>query len=316
MSYVYTSARDGIFACQAHRYDSDHYLADCPAPRYGDYEHGAFWFGLEPLALAAARRAHVLFIPDSRVQIAFSTPATAEWFAKRSADYYLLGFGFRENVMFIQALLQKIEPRAKVYIINIDTFFDRTESPPARIVMHESTAIVKYKAKQIWQFFHEWICGNVTFFCGYGYAVFRSRATGAYSDAYSELSAERGRNVVESERRLNEIVYDESVDHDEVRRITASASDFLPRLRVSRECLIMTSIPHAKTRPDPKGTRIATSRAVAAALGATFLAPELGGLKTFDHSHLDKPSAQRWSAAFFGAAGPRIEKCLRGGNGA
>src|SRR5207244_8299560 len=39
---------DGIFACPADGYTPDRYLAYCAAARYGDYEHGAFWFGVVP----------------------------------------------------------------------------------------------------------------------------------------------------------------------------------------------------------------------------------------------------------------------------
>ena len=47
-TYAYKLRVDGIFACSAEGYASDHYLADCNAGAYGDYDHGAFWFDLEP----------------------------------------------------------------------------------------------------------------------------------------------------------------------------------------------------------------------------------------------------------------------------
>ena len=37
-----------IFACQADAYSSDRYIAYCNGANYGDYEHGAFHFDLEP----------------------------------------------------------------------------------------------------------------------------------------------------------------------------------------------------------------------------------------------------------------------------
>ena len=48
-----------------------------------------------------------------------------------------------------------------------------------------------------------------------------------------------------------------------------------------------------------------------------LVAPRLEGLSTFDQSHLDAPSAARWSAAFFEAAGPRSRPALakRGSGG-
>jgi hypothetical protein len=33
----------------------------------------------------------------------------------------------------------------------------------------------------------------------------------------------------------------------------------------------------------------------------------------FDHAHLDRPSAERWSRAFLEAAGPQIRECLNHG---
>src|SRR5690242_16280065 len=72
---------ESIFACDGQGYVQDRYLAYCHAPGYGDYEHGAFWFGLEPGATTFAVRANVLFLGDSRMQHAFSTRATAEWFS-------------------------------------------------------------------------------------------------------------------------------------------------------------------------------------------------------------------------------------------
>jgi hypothetical protein len=61
--------------------------------------------------------------------------------------------------------------------------------------------------------------------------------------------------------------------------------------------------------PNPE-TKIGNAKAVATALGVNFVAPEIEGLGTYDGSHLNQPSAQRWSQAFFEAAGPKIRSCL------
>jgi hypothetical protein len=50
--------------------------------------------------------------------------------------------------------------------------------------------------------------------------------------------------------------------------------------------------------------------AIAAKLGHDLLAPQIDGLLTFDGSHLDEASAERWSAAFLREAGPRIRRCV------
>jgi hypothetical protein len=57
-------------------------------------------------------------------------------------------------------------------------------------------------------------------------------------------------------------------------------------------------------------TKVREVNALANALGRELVMPEVEGLETFDGSHLDRPSAERWSQAFFRAAGPQILRCL------
>src|SRR5208283_3795761 len=128
VSYAYWLRTYSIFSCQADGYNTDRYLAYCNGANYADYEHGAFYFDLEPSVENFARNADVLFLGDSRLQVAFSTAATADWFSAASARYYPMGFSYYENVIFAEKLLSKIHPRARVYVINVDDFFDRSES--------------------------------------------------------------------------------------------------------------------------------------------------------------------------------------------
>ena len=100
VAYAYQLRTQSIFSCPADGYSADRYLAYCSGTSYADYEHGAFWFDLEPSAQDFARNADVLFLGNSRLQVAFSTAATANWFSAASARYYLLGFGYYENVIF------------------------------------------------------------------------------------------------------------------------------------------------------------------------------------------------------------------------
>src|SRR5215471_12793118 len=113
-SYVYKFRTETIFACTAKDYSSDRYVGYCGGTNYADYEHGAFQFGLEPAAYDFAKKADVLFIGNSYLQVAFSTAATANWFSAASARYYLLGFNSGENVVFEGELLRKIHPQGKV----------------------------------------------------------------------------------------------------------------------------------------------------------------------------------------------------------
>lgn len=292
---LYRSRADSIFACQASGYTSDRYLAYCDAKSYGDYEHGAFWFDLEPRADTAAANADVLFLGNSRVQFAFSTDATAKWFSSALARYYLLGFVAYENSIFFQALLHKLKPRAEVYVISLDDFFERSERPITKTLIHDSAALPRYEVKRFLQTFHQAICMKLTKICGNGVVVFRSRQTGAWyvpqTDKFKGL-----------ERPVS---YNEQVNEHAVEEEVARGRIFLSELPIKTECVILTVVPSV-------GTKLSTANAIASGLGKSLVVPErLDGLQTREGVHLDDASAERWSAAFFRTAGPQIQKCLK-----
>lgn len=296
VSYLYQLRTNGIFKCPASGYTSDRFLSVCEAKNYGDYEHGAFWFDLEPAAEISAASADAVFLGNSRVQFAFSTPATAQWFSSASASYYLLGFIGYENSIFARALLHKLKPRAKIYIINTLGFFQQSEAPIAKIVMHNNSARTRYEVKRLWQFIHKSICSRYGSICGRWLAVFRSRQTGAfYAPTYiSQLSNDSARPVS----------YDPQIDHLEIDEAIAIGRIFLSELPVKAECVILTAVPSVDTK-------LNVANAIANGLGKNLVIPRnIEGLRTFDGSHLDQTSAERWSEAFFETAGPQIEKCL------
>lgn len=290
-AYAYKLRTEGIFACLADGYASDRYLAYCNAKGYGDYEHGAFWFGLEPSTRDSVSNAEVLFLGSSRMQIALSTTATSRWFSSDSVRYFLLGFGYNGNALFEGELLRKFGSHAKVYVISVDNFFDRRESQPVRTVMRDSTARNHYEAKHIWQLVHESACKGFPALCGTRYTIFRSRETGAYY--LSGLGEFEGRAVS----------YDQSVDLTAAQNEAAAGRAFLSGLSVKPDCVILTIVPSDETK-------LGTASAIAKALGMTLAMPEVAGLQTFDGSHLDQTSAERWSDAFLKSAGPQIRGCL------
>jgi hypothetical protein len=291
-AYVYKIRKQTIFACQATLYSSDRYIASCNGTHYADYEHGAFAFDLEPEAENFARDADVLFLGNSRLQYALSTSATADWFSAASARYYLLGFTWVENMLFAEELLRKIHPRAKVYVINVDDFFDPTETPPVKTILHDPTARTRYETKRLWQRVHEPLCKIFAVFCGHQFAIFRSRETGRYDAEGTGY------------QKSAPVSYDEGISSQNVvDRHTANAIDFLKHF-TNGKCVILTLVPFV-------GTKIGDADAIAKGLGMKLVIPgNLGDLQTWDESHLDRPSAERWSRAFFQAAGPEIRSCL------
>ncbi len=282
----------GIFGCSAAGYGSDSYLGYCQATSYGDYDHGAIWFGLEPAAGSAAADAQVLFIGNSKMQFGFSAKATDQWFSSLSKSYYLLGFSHGENYTFEAPLLRKLRPKAKVYVINLDSFFERSETVPGKTVMEDGSSRTRYEEKQRWQGIHKKVCTTFKAVCGDEPAIFRSRSDGAWLTVGSGFKSEP-------------VSYEEDIDQKMLASSIPLGKEFLSGLPVDRGCTLLTIVPTVKTD-------LGTAKAIAAALGLNFVEPRVPGLMTFDGSHLDPESAQRWSAAFLETAGPQIQKCLSG----
>ena len=290
--FVFKLRANGIFACPADGYTGNRYLAYCQVTGYGDYDHGAFWFDLEPDIERFASEADVLFLGSSRMQFAFSSHATHEWFSTPPVRYYLMGFSFTENISFSAPLLSKLQPKAKVYIINVDRFFEDKETEVGKAILRESDALARSKEKRFWQVLHEPVCTTFPMLCGKEASFFRTRETGAWHL--------KGIRLWEGS---NDVADGPSSNIDRWEHYAALGKQFLSQLPVDRRCVLLTIAPY-------NATKRAEATAIASALSMDLLVPPLEGLQTFDGSHLDRPSAERWSQAFLEMAGPRIRECL------
>jgi hypothetical protein len=282
----------GIFACPDVGSGGDRYVAYCNASGFGDFDHGAFWFALEPEARRNAAAADVLFVGSSRMQFAFSTQATARWFAANGARHYLLGFSHTETVQFTGPLLAELRPSARAYVINVDRFFDDRLTPPARAILKDGESAARYREKRSWLGLHRWVCGSWPTLCGNEFAFVRNRADGSWLLG--------GAGAV----RASAVGDGKAGDRERWNTYIALAREFVARLPVGSECTFLTIAPY-------EDTMIEEATAIAAALGLPLVSPRPDGLRTFDGSHLDPPSAERWSAAYLDAVGPRLQECLR-----
>ena len=294
-AYAFKLRTQGVFACPGAGYTSDNYLGYCNASAFGEYDHGAFWFGLEPAAQSAAARADVLFIGNSRMQFGFSAPATERWFAALGVRHYLLGFTFLENATFSAPLLEKLKPRARVYVINVDQFFTAEKTlPGTELTNADDTVRERYAEKRTWQNVHRALCGRVPKLCGNKIAFFRDRENGHWQMAGFVSGGPLP------------VADAPSGTPEEWNRDAALARAFVARLPVAKGCVLLTLVPSPTTRR-------AEAQAIAAALGLPLLSPEVPGLQTVDDTHLSSASAQRWSAAFLDLAGAQIRQCLGDG---
>jgi hypothetical protein len=234
-AYVYTLRTESIMSCSGTGYGPDRYLAYCGATQYGDYDHGVFWLGLEPGVRDLAAGADVLFLGNSRMQFGFSSDAADQWFSAQNATHYLMGFAYWENYTFEWPLLKRINPRPKVYVINIDLFFDETVTGPAKTVMHDSDAYTHYRRKRLWQVPHRLICSRLPNICGANEAFYRSIKTGAYT-----------RNGGDAIRFS--IAYDSTVDKKIVADYTRLGREFLASIPGDHRCVLLATVPTESTK--------------------------------------------------------------------
>jgi hypothetical protein len=290
-AFAYALRTDGIFACSASGYEHNVYLAYCNSAAYGDYDHGAFWFGLEPETRRRATAADVLFLGSSRMQMGFSTRATQEWFDGIGRSFYLLGFTYTENAVFAGALLPKLAPTASAYVINADGFFDDRVTPPTAELVDDGAAS-RHRRKRLWQYPHKALCGAFLALCGHQLSFFRKRENGSWTFVGDDPSMEPA-----------SIADAPAADQDLLGKRIALAEALLQSLPVQRRCVFFTAIPWARTPS-------AEAAAIADAIGVKLVLPPTQDLRTFDGSHLDRPSAERWSADFFAAIDSDIRACL------
>ena len=278
-----------LVACDAHGYSDDAYLAYCQSDAFGDYEHAAYLLRREPRAVAAARRAEVVFMGNSRMQVAFSRPATAAAFAERHATYHLLGFGYGEMAPFAFQIFHALDLKPKVLVVNVDPFFQRLWTPAATLAARSSwktrlDLILKGMAQPL----HRFLCDRNPSPCPAGAeAVFRSRTTGQWDWAAARTS------TVAMPFTPPEPFADAAV----IRSDADFAETLLAGSGVPPACIVVTQVPEPFCDFAP-------------VVGAVAVLPRVGGLATFDGSHLDRPSGDAWAEAFFREAAPVLDRCL------
>jgi hypothetical protein len=281
--------------CWSGGYRRDSYLGYCQSQQYGDYEHSALAFGLEPEAVRSFQQAQVLILGNSRAQFAFSTAATREFFEKKQIRFYNAAFSAGDGSGFAGLLFSRLSPQPKMLIINADPFFLDYYSRPASAVLSQANSTRRIaEAKKTFQTWHASVCGIAPFLCGNTFAVFRSRNDGTLTVS-PMVAAHYPLNPVHTIAPGLQIELDKAVK---------IGQEFLARTQLPHRCIVLTTVPS-----DTVAT--AVGQQIAARLGVEFANPAVLNLETFDHSHLTPESADRFADALLQAIDERIEECVR-----
>lgn len=167
-----------------------YFLAYCSAPAFGDYEHAAYLLDLEPNATKHLEKAQVIFLGNSRAEMAFSTVATQDFFRAHPVPYYVLGFGYDEKSEFALKVLRKFRPPIKLLVINTDPFFEPgLLSPAAKDVELPVKAYLANFAKKIIASLQQAFCRDMAEWCiPRKMSLYRAEANGMWNtlDAFQD----------------------------------------------------------------------------------------------------------------------------------
>lgn len=274
------------------------YLAYCNNTSYASYEHAALGNDLEPRAVEALKQAEVLILGNSRAMTAFSTKPVDEFFKKIGHRYYVMSFGYDEFDLFPEYIIKKYGLKPMLIIINADPFFANLFSVPGKAAAEfglRSASENRFKqfAASVIETFCSWgaACRNTT------QAIYRSRETGQW--IWRDTLLVGGVKPFPFDEAKRTPIADGLLRH-----WNANAQHFLERLRLPDTCIILTSVPNQRMASERVAEFVAEQNKL------LTVNVEGGPYLTYDGSHLDAGSADRWSAAFLEKADPLMRGCI------
>jgi hypothetical protein len=276
-------------------------MAYCETAGFAAYDHGAYFFDLEPKATRHLAEANVIFLGNSKAQFAFSSRAREAFFRAHPAHYYLLGFNYNEKSDFALLLLRKYHPPLKTAVINADPFFaPGFMSPVAREVTEGSFQIwLANSMKKIAGPVQQTICRNFTSWCRpRKLTLYRSKATGAWNTA-GHLGG-----YFNARKKLDSTAAKDIAPAEQEKALLAARS-FLQEFKLDPKCVVFTSI------PSETDDGSALAKRLAQALGGEVILPGVPDLRMRDPAHLEEQSAERWSTAFLQQYEPILKRCLQ-----
>jgi hypothetical protein len=283
--------------CKSSKYREGDFLAYCQSKQYGDYEHGALYYGLEPGVHDSIRNAKVIFLGTSTTQAAFSTQAVRAYFNKIGMPFFVMGFGYGEVSPFALAVLKRSRAAPQVLVISADPFFfDRPVSEPALETLAGKPDFVwRLTMKMMFQRVHRVLCAMAPFICSESMpSIFRSARDGQWNWIGPYVA----------ERTIPIALIRNAVPPERLEPWRQSGERFLDEVGMDRRCVVLTGI------PSPIASSIGIAQALAAALGTSSIFPPADSLATVDGGHLNLASAERWSGQFLDALTPILRDCL------
>jgi len=288
-----------IESCNPAGYSDDQYMAYCHEEKFGDYELYSFVHDTEPLQIAAAQDAQVLFLGNSRTQYAFSSDSIQRYFDDLSVSYFVFGFGLGSRNRVAEELVQRLNLTPEMVVINVDPFFvDLPNTRLDEIINNSDLVRWEYTLKKKLQQLQNWLCNDTEtnragFMCsGESKTIFRSRATGKWDYRYYE-----------PDRNIPVSLADVTALEENIKEALPIAEAFVKSLNIPRSCVLFTVTPRTATEMD-------FAAKLGDEMGIQAFLPYMDNLVTVDDSHLNAESAEIWTSALLDLGDAAIRDCL------
>ncbi len=299
---VVVLAVHGLGNCNPSGSGADRYLSYCEINTFGNYDQGAFYYGLEPEAVDNLKKADVLFLGNSRSQFAFSSDAAADFFNRRGMRYFLLGFGYGELSDFPLALIRRHHLQPKALIVNADPFFSHERTSIGHSILDDRIMLIrgKYLLKKLMIVARELTCKIASPACkseGVASSLYRSRSDGRW-DVSGLLPPGHLAN-----HNIPFVLNTTPISQSSLDQPIGVGKEFLAQVPVSPACIVLTGV------PVPEYNSAEVAAALAQALGTKVLNVSIPNLATIDRNHMTADSVKRWSNAFFNKLDQVLEGC-------
>jgi len=288
--------------CNPEGYARGDFMTACSGIKVDRYAFGSIYLGSQKNAVKNAKNADVIVFGNSRTMRSFSTNAIDNYFKSKGLTYVIFAV---EGASYASAqhTVEKLGLKPKIVMTNTEILYSNVVGAAFGDLVYFPD---KYKTR--FDFFHaaqsfqKWVCaGNFQqlkdIYCkGRTNARWRSAVTGRFK---WELVAEPEKNVLFTPRT------EQNPPDLRMGRILPNGREFLGNSNFKDSCHVLYMVNSPSSEP-------ILQNAIATELGALPVYTPFDDLRTYDKSHLDRPTSERWASAFVKDLDSALNKCLQG----
>jgi hypothetical protein len=295
-------------------------MAECDTVISPFYRNGALYLGADKELEESLRSADVLVTGNSRTIETFAPKQIdnqiEQYFRKKQLRSFVVaqeGSGFRYRLL----LLQKLGIKPKIALINSDdVFVDLLFDANREVIFNPDRFVLTFWADHAaiaWQrficsstdtngFWAGWLTRAQDFYChGYFRAIWRNAEFGTFPISYPRVPNANG-------GRITQLPDPQMVWMEDYWR---NARTMLNSDTWRDTCIIFYMI------PGKGGSGAEVLRELARRSGRPFVYPDIDASKnyfSYDGSHMDLDTSERWTAAFLPLLDPYLDACVAQAN--